>query len=313
LEDIAMDIAATIATTTAFGRPASIAHALVRAYFTLVSSLMPDLARRHAERLFTQPPNYSGEDALAFGARRDTVVVGRHAIAVWQAGASTAPAVVLVHGWGGRGAQMASFVGPLLVLGYRVVWFDQPGHGESGRGSVGLPDFATALEALAVTHGPFDAAIGHSLGAAAIGLAVRHGTRVGHVACVGAPASLREHTMNFAHLIGLPVSIREAMRRRLERRFGFRFTDIDWIDKLDELHVPTLFVHDRNDRHVTFEHALRLSNSVRGARLITTYGFGHLRLLREPSVVYAVVDFITGRNRDVPSELPVLPRPAPLY
>jgi pimeloyl-ACP methyl ester carboxylesterase len=165
----------------------------------------------------------------------------------------------------------------------------------------------------AVTHGPFAAAIGHSLGAAAIGLALRRGVRVGRVAFVGAPASSSEHTMNFARLIGIPASIREAMRRRLERRFGFRFADIDWIIKLDELHVPTVFVHDRNDRQVPVRASHTLVEQRRGARLITTYGFGHRRLLREPCVVQAVADFVAGRTDHVPAELPVLPRPAPFY
>ena len=48
---------------------------------------------------------------------------------------------------------MGSFVSPLLAAGYRVVWFDQPGHGESGRGPVALPDFVRALHAIAAAHG----------------------------------------------------------------------------------------------------------------------------------------------------------------
>jgi hypothetical protein len=48
------------------------------------------------------------------------------------------------------------------------------------------------------------------------------------------------------------------------------------------------------------------------ARLVTTYGMGHHRILREPSVVQAIVDFVAGRD-EMPRELPELPRPAPLY
>ena len=106
--------------------------ALVRAYFAIASRLLPDLARRHAERLFTVPPRYAGRRTQDINARRETVVAGKHSLAVWQIGPATAPAVLLVHGWGGRGAQMGAFVAPLLASGHRVVWFDQPGHGESG-------------------------------------------------------------------------------------------------------------------------------------------------------------------------------------
>jgi hypothetical protein len=47
--------------------------------------------------------------------------------------------------------------------------------------------------------------------------------------------------------------------------------------------------------------------------MIRTYGLGHYRILREPAVVAAVVDFIRGRTESLPAELPALPRPAPIY
>jgi len=285
----------------------------IRAYFAIVSRLLPDLARRQAERLFTLPPRYAGRRAHPADARRETVVAGKHSLAVWQAGPAAAPAVLLVHGWGGRGVQMGSFVAPLLAGGYRVVWFDQPGHGDSGSGAVALPDFVRALEALAVTHGPFAAAIGHSLGAAALGVALRRGIQLGRVVFVSAPASIIEHAHNFARLLGITPRIREAMRRRLEHRYGVHFAEIDRIDGLERLSLPALFVHDRADTEVPFEHALRLSGRMPNARLIKTYGLGHYRVLREPSVVRAVVDFVRDNVASIPTELPVLPRPAPLY
>jgi len=273
---------------------------------------LPDLARRQAERLFTVPPRYAGRSTQSIDARRETIVAGTHSLAVWQAGPAAAPAVLLVHGWGGRGMQMASFVAPLLAGGYRVVWFDQPGHGESGRGPVALPDFVRALEALAATHGPFKAAIGHSLGAAALGLAMRRGMQLDRIVFVSPPASISEHAHKFARLLGITPKIRDAMRRRLEQRYGVRFAEIDRLDELSQLHLPALFVHDSGDVDVPFEQTLRLSARMPGARLIKTYGLGHYRLLRDHAVVRSIVNFVGGDD-DVPAELPVLPRPAPIY
>src|ERR1700686_5797120 len=88
---------------------------LVHAYFVVASRLLPDLARRQAERLFTMPPRYAGRRTNPVDARRETVAVGARSLAVWQAGPLAAPAVLLVHGWGGRGVQMGSFVAPLLA------------------------------------------------------------------------------------------------------------------------------------------------------------------------------------------------------
>ncbi len=287
--------------------------AVIRAYFAIASRVVPELARRQAERLFTTPPRYAGRGTHPADARRETVVAGKHSLTVWQAGPLSAQAVLLVHGWGGRGVQMGSFVAPLLAKGYRVVWFDQPGHGDSGAGQVALPDFVRALEALAVTHGPFEAAIGHSLGAAAIGLAMRRGVQPGRVVFVSPPASISEHAHKFARLLGITPRIREAMRRRIESRYGVRFAEIDRIGELSQLHVPALFVHDSDDTEIPFEQTLRLFEWMPGARLIKTYGLGHYRLLRDPAVVRSVVDFVGGDVAQLPAELPVLPRPAPIY
>ncbi len=287
--------------------------AVVRAYFAVASRLLPDLARRQAERLFTVPPRYAGRSTHSIDARRETVVAGKHSLAVWQAGPAAAPAVLLVHGWGGRGVQMAGFVAPLLAAGHRVVWFDQPGHGESGRQPVALPDFVRALQALAATHGPFYAAIGHSLGAAALGLAMRRGLQLERIVFVSPPASISEHAHKFARLLGITPAIRDAMRQRLEHRYGVRFAEIDRIDELAQLRLPALFVHDSGDAEVPLEHTLRLSARMPEARLIKTYGLGHYRLLRDHAVVRVIVDFVRGDADDLPAELPVLPRPAPIY
>jgi pimeloyl-ACP methyl ester carboxylesterase len=207
---------------------------------------------------------------------------------------------------------MSGFVSPLRERGFRVVWFDQPGHGDSGRGRVALPDFVRTIEALEASHGPFHAAIGHSLGAAALGLALRRGWTLARVVLVSSPASLREYTGRFARALGIAPRIRDAMRKRLERRHGMRFDDIDRIEELEALNTPALFVHDHDDRQVPIENSQRLRQRMPGARLLATYGFGHNRILREPSVVNAVADFVAGDDA-MPWEMPVLPRPAPLY
>jgi pimeloyl-ACP methyl ester carboxylesterase len=130
---------------------------------------------------------------------------------------------------------------------------------------------------------------------------------------VSAPASINEHARNFARLLGITPRIREGVRQRLERRYGLPFAEIDRIDELAQLRLPALFVHDTDDAEVPFEHALRLSSRVPGAKLIRTYGLGHYRLLRAPMVVAPIVDFVSGRTEALPRELPELPRPAPIY
>lgn len=286
---------------------------LLRGYFALTSRLVPGLARRQAERLFTTPPRFAGRRRGNVDARRETVRAGEHDLAVWQAGPAPAPAVLLAHGWGGCGEQLASFVPPLLARGYRVVWFDQPGHGESGGGQVGLPDFVRALAALEKTHGPFAAAIGHSLGAAALALGLRNGLGFERVALISPPSSMRQHEHDFARWLGLSAPVRDAMRGAIEERYGVRFADLDRIEELAARREPALIVHDADDRQVAFGHAERLAACLPSAHLIRTHGLGHFRILRDAAVVQSVVDFVDGRVETLPGVLPRLPVPAPIY
>ena len=209
---------------------------MLRAYFAVASRLLPDLARRHAEHLFTMPPRYAGRRTHPVDARRETVVAGNHSIAVWQAGPRDAPAVLLAHGWGGRGVQMGE-------IRRAAAWRQ----GIASCGSIsrdtaraGAGQSRCRTSCARYRRSPrrtdrFAAAVGHSLGAAALGVAMRRGLPLGRVVFVSPPASIGEHAHNFARLLGIPASIREAMRRRLEHRYGVRFAEIDRLDELEQL------------------------------------------------------------------------------
>src|SRR5262249_35923574 len=113
---------------------------IVRPANRLLSALAPSAAVRLAERAFLTPPRSRRPDTeltlLSTARARPLFVGGRH-IEVWLWGSG--PTVLLVHGWGGRGAQLGAFVEPLVTRGFSVVTFDAPGHGASGSGPVTLP------------------------------------------------------------------------------------------------------------------------------------------------------------------------------
>src|SRR5512134_2421588 len=83
--------------------------------------IAPDTAGRLAARAFTTPPRGGAAPAVpvagpAHPGRRGWVSIDgvRHATWTWGE-PERAPAALLVHGWGGRAAQLHAFVGPLLA------------------------------------------------------------------------------------------------------------------------------------------------------------------------------------------------------
>lgn len=49
----------------------------------------------------------------------------------------------------------------------------------------------------------------------------------------------------------------------------------EWVDRLDEIQVPTLIIHGTEDRILPYAHALALQEALPRSRLITLHGTGH--------------------------------------
>jgi len=276
--------------------------AVIRAYFAIVSRLLPDLARRHAERLFTAPPRYAGRRRQSLDARRETVVSGKHSLAVWQAGPLVAPAVLLVHGWGGRGTQLGAFVDPLVTRGFSVVAFDAPGHGVAEPGLVTIPEMTAALRAVADTQRPLAGLIAHSAGAAVAARALYEGLRAASVVLVAPAAELATPAAAFARGLGFSLGVSERMRERIEERVGKPFSAFDVTTLGPALGMPLQVAHDWSDSEVPWQDGRLVTRSWAGpAELLTTDGLGHRRILRDPGVVGAAVAFIAARTQSVPT------------
>jgi len=286
-----------------------------RAVGTILSALAPALAARLATRLFLTPPRHRRphpEVHALSTARPRAIEVGGRRVQTWAWG--TGPAVLLVHGWAGRGAQLAAFVEPLRTRGFSVVTFDAPGHGDSDGRQAALPDLGATLRTVAAIHGPVHGVIAHSLGAAATARAVHEGLAVSALVFLGAPADLVTPSLVFAEALGLSRRVRELMRRRVEQRVGVPWEAFD-VTRLAPYQTAPLFViHDRGDVEVPWQHGAAIVTAWPGAKLVTTDGLGHRRILRDPTVVAAAVNFIARPSAEAvrPRAAEVGAEPAPV-
>jgi len=267
--------------------------------FAASALLFPELAGSLAERLFLTPPRPRDAAATALDlidARSGMVEhKGRH-IATWRWGSSDAPAVLLAHGWGGNAAQMRAFVFPLLGAGFRVIAYDQPAHGVSEGRLTGLPDFAEVLAEVAWHHGDVRAVIGHSLGATAAALA--HATKkveLRKIVLVSPPSDLVGYSRRFARWHWMPEPVRDAMQAAIEERYGLRWSELELPRLAPRLHARALVIHDRGDRVVPWKQGEQFARHWQGARLMSTEGLGHGRILQDDAVTQAAADFLCAR------------------
>lgn len=269
---------------------------VARAANRMLSALAPDVAAQVAERLFLTPPRPrrpAAERELLVTARTGAVRVGDRQIPTWTWG--TGPAVVLVHGWGGRGAQLGAFVGPLLRQGFSVIAFDAPGHTPTDRGPVTIPEISAGLEAVLDRAGRPAGLIAHSLGAvtAVRALAVRRDK--GAVVYLAPVADLAGPAARFTEMFGFSRPVRERMAARIEARLRLPWSAFDLKTVAPQMEIPLLVIHDRGDAEVPWQQGLAIARAWPGAEIFITEGLGHRRILRDPDVVTAAVAFLTER------------------
>ena len=272
----------------------STALRLTRVAFGAVQRASPRLAARWAERLFCSPPRRPISERmsawLASGRRLD-FPVGSRRVTAWSWG-ERGPGVLLVHGWGSRGARFVDLGGALLASGFRVVTFDAPGHGaSSGRLSAG-PEFARAALGVASAVGPISAVVGHSLGGFASALAIERGLPARRAVFISPSANVNNYTAQFASLLGVDDPVMKSMRQRLERRLGFEWKRMDVPGFAPGMRIPLLVIHDRDDREVSWNDGAAIAAAWPGAQLVTTTGLGHHRIVSDSRVIGQVLSFL---------------------
>ena len=288
--------------------------------FLTGSLLLPEYAAALAERLFLTPPKPKLPQSTFFdflGAHASFVEYRGRNLATWRWGPGDAPAVLLAHGWGGYAAQMRGFVPRLLAAGLRVIAYDQPAHGLSEGKLAGLPDFAGALAAVAAYYGKpggnVQHVIAHSLGGVATALELSRGLNLESIVLVSPPSDLVGYSRQFARWYWMPEALRRAMQAAIEERFGLRWFELEVPRLAPRLKTPVLVIHDHGDGVVPWAQGAALARAWPGARLLSTAGLGHGRILGNDAVVRAAADFISGKSDVANIAAPALPHPAPLY
>lgn len=217
------------------------------------------------------------------------------------------PLVLLAHGWGGHAMQWEPLARALLAAGFDPVLLDFPAHGRSGGHTSTLPQFTRAIEYAAARLGADDRADGatghganggvhalvaHSLGANAAAQAVARGVRVRRLLLLAPVASPRGYTRLFARVFGLSETTRAAMQAALEAREAIVMPQFEPCQAGPRIQVPTLVLHDLGDQVNPHEDGAAFAQAVPGARLVSTQGLGHRKLLRDPGVAEEIRRFL---------------------
>jgi pimeloyl-ACP methyl ester carboxylesterase len=271
----------------------------VRMSFAIGGRVAPKQTVDRAARLFATPFASSRARARAAQPDKDMQRIDLHingeSIATYVWGdPTTQPYALLAHGWSSFGLRFLPWIAKLRELGYAVVSFDQPGHGESTGRLCTLPDFIDTIQAVGSHFGEAALAIGHSMGGAAVTLAQSETWHAKELVVIAPAADIEAAAHRFLRFVRLGDHLRQPFLSWCEKRTGVAPSDLAAHRAVPKLGQRGLIIHDLDDREVPWEEGERYARYWPNARLLTTQGLGHHRVLDAPEVIDATVAFLRG-------------------
>ena len=203
--------------------------------------------------------------------------------------------VLLVHGWSGRGTQLFKIADELLKAGYSTISFDAPAHGKSlGKTTIMVDFIATILE-IEKQFGPFQAAVGHSLGGMSVLNAIKKGLKVNHAVVIGSGDIVQDIMDDFVAKLELKPNISTLLRLHFEKKYKEDMNSYSAYLAAAETAVPVLVIHDKNDPDVAVKAGIHIHKHLKNGELMLTEGLGHRKILGNQKVIEKTVQFIQNK------------------
>ncbi|MEL1244641.1 alpha/beta hydrolase [Flavobacterium sp. DGU11] len=256
----------------------------------------PKLAAKFAIKLFTTPMKFKlpkREEEMDRDSRQEMVeipVLGK-SIRVYHYGDSKRK-VLLVHGWSGRGTQLHSIADKLLKCGYSTISFDAPAHGKSEGKTSDMTEFIACILELEKQFGPFEHAVGHSLGAMSVLNSIKRGLKVKKAVLIGSGDIIKDIMDDFSQKLGMNVATGELMIRMFEKKFGETINTYSAYIAAKDVVVPVLIFHDEDDADVPVSAAYHIKEHLANAELVVTKGLGHRKILGDSKVIKKIIQFL---------------------
>ncbi len=265
----------------------------------ILQFMAPPLAILFVIKLFRTPIRFktpTREKMMAESAQKKMVLIpGLHKeVMVYSYGYSKRK-VLLIHGWNGRGTQLFKIADKLLENGFMTISFDAPAHGKSTGKTTMMNEFIETTMLLEKQFGPFEIAIGHSLGAMTVLNSVKQGLNIKKAIVIGAGDIITDIIKEFVTKLQLKSKMVNKIKFRFYKQFGEDIDNYSASTAAKEVKIPTLVLHDTEDNEVPVSCAQHIRQYLEQGEILITNGLGHNRILKDTFVINRIIEFI-NRN-----------------
>ena len=257
--------------------------------------ISPVLAEKFARKLFITPIKHKipkREFHMEAASQQSKLFVPsiNKEIVVYTYGNSNKK-ILLVHGWSGRGTQLVKIADAFLENGYATISFDAPAHGKSGTKTTLMLEFIESILEVEKQYGPFEFAVGHSLGGMSILNAVKKGLLVKKVAIIGSGNSVINIVNTFIEKIGLPNKVAVLMKDNFEKKYHLEMESFSAYIAAREVKIPVLVIHDIDDEDIPVSESYHLAENLYNKEILITNNLGHRKILGDLKVIEKIVEF----------------------
>ena len=261
-----------------------------------LQAISPKQAERFAAKLFQTPVKYptpKREEHMERDAIKDRLEVPsiEKTIQTFRYG-NGAKKVLLVHGWCGRGTQLVKIADALVERGYTTYSFDGPAHGKSSGKKTNMLEFVKCILEMERVYGPFEAAVGHSLGSMALLYSVKEGLNLQAMALIGSGDKIEEIIYDFTDKLGLQRSIGIRLKESLDQKFNIDINTFSASSSAAHVDIPVFLIHDQQDVDSPVEASLKINQILKRSKLLLTQGLGHIKILGDPKVIKQLLEFL---------------------
>ena len=266
----------------------------------LIAYISTKLVTLYVAKLFTTPVKHTipkRELAMDSNSTKFLIHISKinTKVVLYQFGESDKK-ILLVHGWSGRGTQLFKIADELLKAGYSTVSFDAPAHGKSPGKLAIMTDFIETILEIDKNFGPFEAAVGHSLGGMTLLNSVKNGLAINHLAIIGSGDIVTDILNDFVTKLELKPIISTKLQLHFEKKYGVQMDSYSGYKSAMEISIPVLVVHDKNDPEVPVSAGINIHKHLKNGELYLTEGLGHRKILGNHLVIEKVISFFKANN-----------------
>lgn len=262
----------------------------------LLQTISSDLVTLFAARLFTTPFKHKiPKRELQMDKESNQLLISipsiKKEIVTYHYG-NDSKKVLLVHGWSGRGTQLVKIADRFLELGYSTVSFDAPAHGKSKGNSSIMTEFIAAIHEIDKQFGPFDYAVGHSLGGMSILNALKENLSLKKAVVIGSGDIIKDIVEDFVQKLELKPIIAFKIQAHFEKKYGVPMNNYSAFEAAKSVEIPILVIHDEMDIEVPVKAAYHIHKYLQNGKLLITKELGHRKILGDNQVIESIEKFI---------------------